>query len=122
MKKKFLFMLPCIAAVAFATFVGTKTLRSNASESNSLLMANVEALSEDTEPKPQPQKCTKAREGAMGSCYRDKTITLPDGRVVPYQEFAGTYVNSVEEYEVYPGSPIICQHELVHDCPSGTHK
>ena len=120
MKKKILLMLPCIAAVAIATFVGTKSFKANASESNSLLMANVEALSEDTEPKPQ--KCTKAREGATGSCYRDKTITLPDGKVVPYPEFAGTYVNSVEEYEVYPGSPINCQHESVHDCPSGTHK
>lgn len=44
MKKK-IFLLPCIAAFAIATFVGAKTLRSNASESNSLLMANVEALS-----------------------------------------------------------------------------
>ena len=43
MKKKL--MLPCIAAVAIATFVGTKTIKSNASK-NSLLMANVEALSD----------------------------------------------------------------------------
>ena len=46
MKKK-IFLLPCIAAFAIATFVGAKALRSNASESNALLMANVEALSED---------------------------------------------------------------------------
>lgn len=45
MKKKILLMLPCIAAVATATFVGTKSLKANASESNDLLMANVEALS-----------------------------------------------------------------------------
>lgn len=38
-------MLPCIAAVAIATFVGTKAFKSNASGSNALLMANVEALS-----------------------------------------------------------------------------
>lgn len=44
MKKKILLMLPCVAAVAIGTFVGTKALKSNASE-NSLLMANVEALS-----------------------------------------------------------------------------
>lgn len=43
MKKKF--MLPCIAAVAIATFVSTKTIKSNASEGNDLLMENVEALS-----------------------------------------------------------------------------
>ena len=34
MKKKILLMLPCIAAVATATFVGTKSLKANASESN----------------------------------------------------------------------------------------
>ena len=43
MKKKIL-VLPCIAAVAIATFVGTKTLGTNASESNPLLSRNVEAL------------------------------------------------------------------------------
>jgi len=44
-------MLPCIAAVAIAAFVGTKTLKSSACESNGLLMANVEALSRDEEHK-----------------------------------------------------------------------
>lgn len=39
-------MLPCIAAVAIATYIGTKTLKANASESNALLMTNVEALSD----------------------------------------------------------------------------
>ena len=43
MNKK-LFLLPCIAAVAIATVVGTKAFKSNADESNELLMANVEAL------------------------------------------------------------------------------
>ena len=43
MKKAF-FLLPCIAAVAIATFVGAKTFKSNAIESDDLLMANVEAL------------------------------------------------------------------------------
>lgn len=40
-------MLPCITAVAIATYIGTKTLKTNASESNALLMTNVEALSDD---------------------------------------------------------------------------
>ena len=42
MKKKVI-MLSCIAAVAIATFVGTKTFQSNAYE-NGLLAQNVEAL------------------------------------------------------------------------------
>ncbi|MDD6783571.1 MAG: hypothetical protein PUD79_03315 [Prevotellaceae bacterium] len=44
MKKKY-FTLSCIAAVAIATFVGTKTLKSNAHEENALILSNVEALS-----------------------------------------------------------------------------
>ena len=43
MKKKVI-TLSCIAAVAIATFVGTKALQSNAYE-NGLLTQNVEALS-----------------------------------------------------------------------------
>lgn len=38
-------MLPCIAAVAIATFVGKQAYESSALESNSLLAQNVEALS-----------------------------------------------------------------------------
>ena len=47
MKKK-IFLLPCIAAVAIATFVGAKSFQTNAYESNDLLMQNVEALSKNT--------------------------------------------------------------------------
>jgi len=44
MKKKVI-MLSCIAAVAIASFVGTKAFQSNAYE-NGLLVQNVEALSQ----------------------------------------------------------------------------
>jgi hypothetical protein len=59
MKKKSLFLLPCIAAVALAMYVGTKAFKSNASVSNTLLMANVEALSLGGDA---PQKTEKAIE------------------------------------------------------------
>ncbi len=49
MKKK-IFLLPCIAAVAIATYVGAKSFKTNASESNNLLLANVEALSSGSDP------------------------------------------------------------------------
>lgn len=55
MRKKRLFMLPCIAAVVIAVVGGTKAFRSNAYETSSLLMQNVEALSmgeETTCPNP----------------------------------------------------------------------
>ncbi|MCF2709812.1 NVEALA domain-containing protein [Bacteroides pyogenes] len=45
MKKKN--MLPCIVVVAIATFVAAKSFQTNASESDNLLLANVEALSQD---------------------------------------------------------------------------
>ena len=48
MKKKVI-MLSCIAAVAIATFVGTKAFQSNAYE-NGLLNQNVEALSQGDVP------------------------------------------------------------------------
>ena len=48
MKKK-IFMLPCIAAVAIATFVGKQAYESSAHKSNELLMANVEALADNEE-------------------------------------------------------------------------
>lgn len=44
MKKKVLLILPCIAAVAIATFVGKKTFESNAFEGKGLFLQNVEAL------------------------------------------------------------------------------
>lgn len=42
--------LPCIAVVAIATYVGAKSFKTNASESNNLLLANVEALSSGSDP------------------------------------------------------------------------
>ncbi len=46
MKKKVFMMLPCIAAVAIATYVGEKTFESHANDTSNLLMQNVEALSQ----------------------------------------------------------------------------
>lgn len=44
MRKKKTLILPCIAAVAFVSFLCLKTLGGNAHVSNSLLIGNVEAL------------------------------------------------------------------------------
>lgn len=46
MNKKLLLTLPCIAAVAIATFVGKKTFESSALEGDALLAQDVEALSQ----------------------------------------------------------------------------
>lgn len=47
-----LLILGCIAVVAIATVVGTKAFKSNADESNELLMANVEALTDGESNSP----------------------------------------------------------------------
>lgn len=96
-----------MAVLTLAGYGSVKTYEANAGVRDSLLAENVEALAE--EPEVQPQKCTKPI--IYGSCYSNK-----DGM------WQGTYVDKVEVYYVYPGSPIRCDHFYVHDCPSGTHR
>ena len=86
MKKK-LFLLPCIAAVAIATFVGAKTFKSNAVESDDLLMANVEALS------AREEGDTYIAE----KCYYDKKT---NGQVYAYICKSGTTSNGYKDCDV----------------------
>ena len=67
MKKKVI-TLSCIAAVAIATFVGTKALQSNAYE-NGLLTQNVEALSKSEGGKRY--SCYYLNKYKHGGLYRD---------------------------------------------------
>ena len=70
-----------------------------------LLQDNIEALSGG-----EIQKCTKPKEGYYGPCYDAQGV------------FKGTWVSAVEEYDVPYGSPVICEHITVHDCPSGSYR
>jgi hypothetical protein len=45
--KKTLFALPCMAALALAAFVGMKNMERNTNINETLLMTNVEALTEE---------------------------------------------------------------------------
>ena len=68
MKKKVFLMLPCIAAVAIAIVVGKKTYELHAYETNSLLMQNVEALSQKDEGNLKKYKCynsVTSKDGCM---------------------------------------------------------
>ena len=103
------------AAILVVSFSFKKT---NEVDPQSLLIENVEALSQTDN---QTQKCTRAKDGSTGSCYRDKEITI-NGKKVTYPEFAGTYIDEVEQYEVTTGSPIVCKHDKVHPCPQGTYR
>ena len=83
MKKRNLFMLPCIAAVAIATYVEKKTFETNACKYKSLLILNVEALStQESTPKEY-------------TCY--STITEKDGCLVRYCQTC-TYVPGTDTW------------------------
>lgn len=78
MKKKLFMMLPCIAAVAIAIIVGKKTYESNAYESSSLLMQNVEALASHSEGGNNKERlkqvsctCTNGKSGVTLKCRTD---------------------------------------------------
>lgn len=64
-------MLPCIAAVAIATVVGKKTFGSHVHESDTLLMQNVEALSQNGESKGIRIKCYSSLVYELGSFVVD---------------------------------------------------
>ena len=110
MKKKFLFMLPCIAAVAIATFVGTKTFKSNASDLTSTLLAeNLEALSQGGDVGDVEIYATKPTD--ILTCYKD---------IVQMGEFESKHdfdpnTNSIVEYRRY-------KHYYVPDVREGCHK
>lgn len=60
------FLLPCIAAVAIATFVGAKSFKTNAYESNDLLLANVEAMSNGSDLTGTIRACSEKGGGTRG--------------------------------------------------------
>lgn len=62
MKKKVFMMLPCIAAVAIVTVIGKKTFESYAYKTNSLLMQNIEALTDNE------SEGKSTCEGWLGTC------------------------------------------------------
>lgn len=80
-------MLPCIAAVAIATFVGAKSFQINAYENDNLLMQNVEALTQNTGDESYPEERAKCiSEGGnwnmasvcKNSGFEDSTFKISD--------------------------------------------
>lgn len=100
-------MLPCIAAVAIATFVGTKTLRSNASGCDELLLANTEALSMAESPKPVDDKVT-VRGGKWLKCYSISHYTNPCPYAGPH-DYNDCYSDCRQKFTSYNYS-----HQLYH--------
>lgn len=111
MKKKFFKSTLAVVLVAAAAFGGARTYGAySATAESNLLAENIEALSDET-GEPQAQRCTMAKDGCSGPCY-----------VGNLGNFVGMWVDEVEEYYVYEGSPIICYHIDVRDCPPGSHR
>ena len=108
MKKKILLTLPCVVAVSIAAFVGAATLKLNSNEGNSLLLENIEALSQEND---EDTSCDKTL------CYMNKDYSSParnfickDGknrrpcpktkdRVAPYSPQVGYCCSNEDEEE-----------------------
>ena len=94
-------MLPCIAAVAIATFVGKKTFESYAYETRSLLMQNVEALAgESDESGPEDNLVT-----CNGALWLDTWIKT--GKVTTYTH----YTDTTDKKAIYPISKCCASHQ-----------
>lgn len=106
MNKKTFFVAISAAVLLSASYIGYRQV-SNSQESD-LFMANVEALSDCEHGKLQ---CTR---GVTGS------NCMKQGR--HGEEFVCAIFTSVEDYEVCIGSPILCKHDAVGRCPSGTEE
>lgn len=61
-------MLPCIASIAIATFIGKKTFESHAYETNNLLIQNIEALSQSSGYVDNSVRVRYARAGYCWKC------------------------------------------------------
>ena len=74
-------------------------------------LANVEALAMDENIGDiiDYNNCTRAISWA--NCYKDDDGTG-----------AALAIKSVEIYQVAVGSPILCKHDRITSCPSGTHE
>ena len=96
-----------LAVTAFSAYRTYDAYAEKQVESD-LVLENIEALAQEDEV--AMQDCTRAV--VMGACIAD------DGE---NWDFRGTYVSSVEHYQVPVGSVAVCLHESVRSCPPGSH-
>ena len=105
MKKRLFFSALTTAVVLTAGYCGYRHVV-NSSESD-LFLANVEALSEEEQPKMLDCSVAIASKG----CYKPG----PYGDV-----WACEVIMDVRVYQVVVGFPIVCHHDIISDCPYGT--
>ena len=107
MKKRLFFSALSAAVVLTAGYCGYRHVV-NSSEGD-LFLANVEALSEEEQPKMLDCSVAIASKG----CYKPG----PYGDV-----WVCEVITDVRPYQVVEGSPIVCHHDIISDCPYGTFK
>ena len=109
-RKRFSAILMGVAVVGLSAYVGYRTYDAYVEKQveSDLVLENIEALAQEDEV--AMQDCTRAV--VMGACIAD------DGE---NWDFRGTYVSSVEHYQVPVGSVAVCLHESVRSCPPGSH-
>ena len=107
MKKKIM-MLSCIAACAFVSgYVGMKAYESHAYESNSLLMQNVEALTQNGEDNGEMPPPEDGLVICYGPKWRDSFIRA--GKVTAREH--DSEKDTLDNYVVYPVSKCCASHE-----------
>lgn len=107
MKKKIM-MLSCIAACAFVSgYVGMKACESHAYESNSLLMQNVEALTQNGEDNGEMPPPEDGLVICYGPKWRDSLIRA--GKVTAREH--DSEKDTLDNYVVYPVSKCCASHE-----------
>lgn len=79
MKKKVFVMLPCIASVAIAMFIGKKSLTQNGGEARDLLLQNVEALAQKGDPVSEQHYSNIHFACFKTTNYGGVYVTVPDG-------------------------------------------
>lgn len=98
--------------VAIAVVSGINVFNARKSEVLSdIALANVEALAgyeDNSGLDADYNNCTRAT--SWGNCYNS------DGT------WAALAIKSVESYQVSVGSPIVCKHDRITSCPSGTYE
>lgn len=105
MKKKIM-MLSCIAACAIVSgYVGMKAYESHAYESNSLLMQNVEALTQDGGDKGADEAPSDGLVTCVGPTWRDSFIKT--GKITAREHCKDT----IDNYVVYPFSKCCSAHQ-----------
>ena len=100
-----------IIAVAVGLFAGYSTYNKlQNTKLTGIALANLEALANDVDDADDIEMLDCTRAVSYESCYDSKT-----------KKWVCFYVPYVEHYRVPKNSVLVCHHDMVTKCPSGTY-